>query len=96
MCANRVFGCVLLWAAWSIAQHCDAQQYADKGRVSVTLPSGATVYVNGKRITAPQVVRDSDKIQVGDFVIQLAGATSKKKEKPKKPAAKKKVSKCIA
>jgi pilus assembly protein CpaF len=60
----------------------------DSKMVVLDLKSTNGTYVNGKRITAPQVVRDSDKIQVGDFVIQLAGAPAKKKEKSKKKGRK--------
>ncbi len=56
----------------------------DGKMVVLDLKSTNGTYVNGKRITTPQVVRDSDRIQVGDFVIQLAEAVPKKgKEKPK-------------
>jgi pilus assembly protein CpaF len=60
----------------------------DGKMVVLDLKSTNGTYVNGKRITAPQVVRDSDRIQVGDFVIQLAGAPAKKKEKPSKKGRK--------
>lgn len=40
--------------------------------VVVDLKSTNGTYVNGKRISAPQVVRDSDKIYIGDFTLQIA------------------------
>jgi pilus assembly protein CpaF len=62
----------------------------DEKMVVLDLKSTNGTYVNGKRITSPRVVRNTDKIQVGDFVIQLAEAAEKKKEllakKSRKPA----------
>ncbi|MDF1562644.1 MAG: ATPase, T2SS/T4P/T4SS family [Deltaproteobacteria bacterium] len=39
--------------------------------IVLDLKSTNGTYVNGKRITAPQVVRGSDKIYVGDFIINV-------------------------
>jgi pilus assembly protein CpaF len=52
----------------------------DGKMVVLDLKSTNGTYVNGKRITTPQVVRDSDRVQVGDFVIQLAEGEAKKKK----------------
>ncbi len=41
--------------------------------IIVDLKSTNGTYVNGKKITAPQVVKSSDKIYIGDFTLQLAG-----------------------
>ena len=60
----------------------------DSKMVVLDLKSTNGTYVNGKRITAPQVVRDTDKIQVGDFVIQMAAAAGKKKKKTTKKGRK--------
>lgn len=41
--------------------------------IIVDLKSTNGTYVNGKKITAPQVVKATDKIYIGDFTIQLGG-----------------------
>src|SRR5215213_8459475 len=46
--------------------------------IIVDLKSTNGTYVNGKKITAPQVIKSSDKIYIGDFTIQItngAGAS---------------------
>jgi pilus assembly protein CpaF len=40
--------------------------------IIVDLKSTNGTYVNGKKITAPQVVKSTDKIYIGDFTIQVA------------------------
>ncbi|MEM7674636.1 MAG: ATPase, T2SS/T4P/T4SS family [Myxococcota bacterium] len=40
--------------------------------IIVDLKSTNGTYVNGKKITAPQVVKATDKIYIGDFTLQLA------------------------
>ncbi len=42
--------------------------------VIVDLKSTNGTYVNGKKITAPQVIKATDKIYIGDFTLQLTGA----------------------
>lgn len=44
--------------------------------IIVDLKSTNGTYVNGKKITAPQVVKSSDKIYIGDFTLQLNGASA--------------------
>ncbi len=47
--------------------------------IIVDLKSTNGTYVNGKKITAPQVIKSTDKIYIGDFTIQLTpmnGASS--------------------
>ena len=44
--------------------------------IIVDLKSTNGTYVNGKKITAPQVVKASDKIYIGDFTLQLNGASA--------------------
>src|SRR5688572_24051572 len=39
--------------------------------IIVDLKSTNGTYVNGKKITAPQVIKSTDKIYIGDFTIQL-------------------------
>ncbi len=63
--------------------------------VVLDLKSTNGTLVNGKRITGPQVVRETDRIQVGDYVIQLSGGRSKEGQK-ESPPAKKAKSKSVA
>ena len=39
--------------------------------IIVDLKSTNGTFVNGKRISSPQVLKDSDKIYIGDFTLQL-------------------------
>ncbi|MBW1809013.1 MAG: Flp pilus assembly complex ATPase component TadA [Deltaproteobacteria bacterium] len=68
--------------------------------VILDLKSTNGTLVNGKRISGPQVVRQKDEIQVGDFIIQLSGTedsvdrekpTSKGKRKSTKRGVKKRL-----
>ncbi|RME27395.1 MAG: FHA domain-containing protein, partial [Deltaproteobacteria bacterium] len=50
-----------------------ARLVARDGRVVVVdLQSTNGTMVNGKRIRTPQVVRERDKIQIGDFIIKVS------------------------
>src|ERR1700709_1662947 len=46
--------------------------------IIVDLKSTNGTFVNGKRISSPQVLKDSDKIYIGDFTLQLEAASSMK------------------
>ncbi len=59
----------------------------DGKMVVLDLKSTNGTIVNDKRISAPQVVRGSDKIQIGDFIIQV-GVEAAPKNRKKKPARK--------
>lgn len=58
--------------------------------IIVDLKSTNGTYVNGKKITAPQVIKATDKIYIGDFTIQLAanggGASVAPAEQARPPA----------
>jgi pilus assembly protein CpaF len=58
--------------------------------IIVDLKSTNGTYVNGKKITAPQVIKATDKIYIGDYTLQLtnggAGAAADAKELPKAPS----------
>ena len=58
--------------------------------IIVDLKSTNGTYVNGKKITAPQVVKSTDKIYIGDFTLQLAngqnGAAAEPREASLRPA----------
>jgi pSer/pThr/pTyr-binding forkhead associated (FHA) protein len=43
--------------------------------IIVDLRSTNGTYVNGKRITAPQVLRGEDRIYIGDFTVQVLGSS---------------------
>jgi pilus assembly protein CpaF len=60
----------------------------DGKMVVLDLKSTNGTFVNGKRISAPQVVRESDKIQVGDFIIQVGGEAEEAAPPRRKPARK--------
>src|SRR5688572_11617223 len=42
--------------------------------IIVDLKSTNGTYVNGKRISSPQVLKDADKVYIGDFTLTLEGA----------------------
>lgn len=42
--------------------------------IIIDMQSTNGTYVNGKKITSPQVVKGTDKIYIGDFTLQLSGA----------------------
>src|SRR5882757_476058 len=48
----------------------------DSKFIIVDLKSTNGTYVNGRKITSPLVVKDSDKIYVGDFIIGVDEAAS--------------------
>lgn len=50
--------------------------YKDERYVLVDQKSTNGTYVNGRRISAPMVVRRGDKIYIGDFILTLAAAGS--------------------
>jgi pilus assembly protein CpaF len=54
--------------------------------VVLDLKSTNGTYVNGKRISAPQVVKPGDKIQVGDFIIQVSPPVEPVAETPSRPS----------
>ncbi|NMB75888.1 MAG: Flp pilus assembly complex ATPase component TadA [Myxococcales bacterium] len=54
--------------------------------VVLDLKSTNGTYVNGKRIGAPQVVKPGDKIQVGDFIIQITPPAEVIAETPSRPS----------
>src|SRR5262245_56002933 len=44
--------------------------------IIVDLKSTNGTYVNGKKITAPQVIKATDKIYIGDYTLQLANGAA--------------------
>src|ERR1051325_6677720 len=42
--------------------------------IIVDLKSTNGTYVNGKKITAPQVIKDTDKVYIGDFTLSIEPA----------------------
>lgn len=56
--------------------------------IIVDLKSTNGTYVNGKKITAPQVIKATDKIYIGDYTLQLAnGAAAQAAPEPREPSA---------
>jgi pilus assembly protein CpaF len=58
----------------------------DGKMVVLDLKSTNGTFVNGKRISAPQVVRETDKIQVGDFIMEVSEAGAAAEKKPVRKA----------
>ena len=56
--------------------------------VALDLKSTNGTFINGKRISGPQVIHDSDKIQIGDFVIVVSDESVAPPISKKKPARK--------
>jgi pilus assembly protein CpaF len=54
--------------------------------IIVDLKSTNGTYVNGRKITSPLVVKDSDKIYIGDFIVGVDEAASAENEAPPEPA----------
>src|SRR5882757_7764031 len=54
--------------------------------IIVDLKSTNGTYVNGRKITSPLVVKDSDKIYIGDFIVGVDEAASAESDAPPEPA----------
>jgi len=79
---GRVQGNDLMLPKGNVSKHHARLLFRD-GRFIVTdLKSTNGTYVNGRKITSPLVVKDSDKIYIGDFVLRLetAGAAAPQPE----------------
>lgn len=50
--------------------------------IIVDLKSTNGTYVNGKKITAPQVIKTTDKVYIGDFTIQISQGANGAEEQP--------------
>src|SRR5215813_5114925 len=55
--------------------------------IIVDLKSTNGTYVNGRKITSPLVVKDSDKIYIGDFVVGVDEAASPETDMPSETAS---------
>jgi pilus assembly protein CpaF len=55
--------------------------------IIIDMQSTNGTYVNGKKITSPQVVKGTDKIYIGDFTLQLSGANGAEAAKGRAAAA---------
>ncbi|HEX7839073.1 MAG TPA: FHA domain-containing protein [Kofleriaceae bacterium] len=53
--------------------------------IIVDLKSTNGTYVNGRKITSPLVVKDSDKIYIGDFIVGVDEAASADPDGPPEP-----------
>jgi len=66
---GRVQGNDLMLPKGNVSKHHARLLYRD-GRFIVTdLKSTNGTYVNGRKITSPLVVKDADKIYIGDFIV---------------------------
>ena len=50
--------------------------------IIIDMQSTNGTYVNGKKITTPQVIKSTDKIYIGDFTLQLASQNGVAEERP--------------
>src|SRR3982751_584340 len=53
--------------------------------IIVDLKSTNGTYVNGRKITSPLVVKDSDKIYIGDFIVGVDESGSSDADSPSEP-----------
>ncbi|MEM6366774.1 MAG: FHA domain-containing protein [Myxococcota bacterium] len=68
---GRVQGNDVILPKGNISKRHSRLVFKDNKVVIVDLKSTNGTYVNGKKITAPQVVKSSDKIYIGDFTLQI-------------------------
>ncbi len=84
---GRVQGNDLMLAKGNVSKHHARLLYRD-GRFIVTdLKSTNGTYVNGRKISQATIVREGDKIYVGDFVLRLETGNSGASEAPGEAAA---------
>jgi len=68
---GRVQGNDVILPKGNISKRHSRLVFKDNKVIIVDLKSTNGTYVNGKKITAPQVVKASDKIYIGDFTLQI-------------------------
>ena len=84
---GRVQGNDIVLAKGNISKKHSRIVLRDGKFIIVDLKSTNGTYVNGKRISSPQVLKDSDKIYIGDFTLTLDGAQGEDAEKSGEPRA---------
>ncbi|MBI5544930.1 MAG: Flp pilus assembly complex ATPase component TadA, partial [Deltaproteobacteria bacterium] len=70
---GRVQGNDIVLAKGNISKHHSRIVFKDGKLIVLDLRSTNGTFVNGKRISAPQVVRPTDKIYVGDYILSVMG-----------------------
>lgn len=81
---GRVAGNDLVLASGNISKAHSKIVLKDGKFILLDLKSTNGTFVNGKRITAPQVVRGTDKIYIGDFVITVDDGAAAEEPAPSK------------
>ena len=73
---GRVQGNDIVLPKGNVSRHHARIVLKDGKLIIVDLKSTNGTYVNGRKITSPLVVKDSDKISIGDFIVGVDGAAS--------------------
>jgi pilus assembly protein CpaF len=68
---GRIQGNDIVLAKGNVSKHHSRIVFKDGKFIVLDLRSTNGTYVNGKRIAAPQVVRSSDKIYIGDYILTV-------------------------
>jgi pilus assembly protein CpaF len=69
---GRVQGNDIVLAKGNVSKHHSRLVFKDGKFIILDLRSTNGTYVNGKRISAPQVIRVTDKIYIGDYILSVA------------------------
>ncbi|MGI5860707.1 MAG: ATPase, T2SS/T4P/T4SS family [Myxococcales bacterium] len=77
---GRVQGNDIVLAKGNISKHHSRIVYKDGRFIVLDLRSTNGTYVNGKRISAPQVVRPTDKVYIGDYILTVGPAEAEEEE----------------
>ncbi len=79
---GRVQGNDIVLAKGNVSKHHSRIVFKDGKFIVLDLRSTNGTYVNGKRISAPQVVKPTDKIFIGDYVLSVNLSDELEEEEP--------------
>jgi len=83
---GRVQGNDLMLPKGNVSKHHARLLYRDSRFIVTDLKSTNGTYVNGRKISQATIVREGDKIYIGDFVLRLeAGAAAAEDSRPRAP-----------
>ncbi|MFN7132506.1 MAG: FHA domain-containing protein, partial [Myxococcales bacterium] len=71
---GRIQGNDIVLAKGNVSKHHSRIVLKDGKFIIVDLKSTNGTYVNGKRISAPQVLKETDKIYIGDYILNVGAA----------------------
>src|SRR5579872_2473721 len=71
---GRLNGNDIVLAKGNVSKYHSRIVVKDGKFIIVDMKSTNGTYVNGKKIAAPQVIRPSDKIYIGDYIINVDGS----------------------